>query len=213
MEMTSEEQPLHCSAVILAGGLNTRMGGRNKAFLKLDGETLLNRILTTLESIFKEIILVARDARDYGEQPCRVVEDIIDVRSSLTGVHAGLSNTTNEYIFAVPCDAPFLMPALVRLMLNEIDGQSDVIVPVYDQHYEPLCAVYGRRCLPKVEALLGRGDLTIYHLYDHIRLKTIPAEQIRQADPLMASFFNVNTPEAYKAAQKHLQCGAPLKKT
>lgn len=205
-------KPPNCSAVILAGGLNSRMGGRNKAFLKLGDRTLLGCILATLNPLFSEIILVTRNPQLYSDQPCRIVEDIIDVRSSLTGVHAGLSSASEEYIFVVPCDAPFLRPALVKLLLSEIDPASDVIAPLYDRHYEPLCAIYGRNCLPHIEDLLAQKDLTIYHLYDHIHLKTISKERIRQADPWMVSFFNVNTPEAYEMAQAHFLHGIPLEK-
>ncbi|MGB5984460.1 MAG: molybdenum cofactor guanylyltransferase [Desulfobacterales bacterium] len=202
-----------CSAVILAGGLNSRMGGRNKAFMKLGRETLLARISTVLKPLFNEVLIVTREPELYRDLPWRVVEDRLRVRSSLTGVHTGLCSAREEFIFVVPCDVPFLRAALVRLLLSEIDGDSDVIVPFHDRLYEPLCAVYGRRCIAPIEALLAKGDFTIYHLYDHIRFKPIPAERIRVADPDLISFFNVNTPEAYQRAQAHFRYGTPLEKT
>jgi len=210
--MKSDSQPnrSNCSAVILAGGLNSRMGGRNKAFLDLGPATIIERILATLQPLFAEIMIVTRDPGLYAGQPCRIVEDVIAVRASLTGVHAGLKHAREEYIFVVPCDVPFLKPALVELLLDEIDTASDAIVPVYDQHYEPLCAIYNRRCIPHIETLLAAGDLTIYHLYDHIHLKTVAASRIRRVDPGRESFFNVNTPEAYQRALAHVQHQVPL---
>lgn len=205
--------PAPCSAVILAGGLNTRMGGRNKAFLKLGPETLLERILAVLAPLFEDLLLVTREPHLYEDQPCRIVEDIIAVRSSLTGVHAGLTHARENHIFVVPCDAPFLQSALVELLLDQIDARTDGVVPVHDRRYEPLCAVYGRRCIAPIETLLSQGDRTIYHLYDHIRLKPISADQIRRADPAMISFFNVNTPEAYQRAKAHFRYGTSLEKT
>ena len=180
MGATSQGEPVRpCSAVILAGGLNTRMGGRNKAYLKLGATTLLERILATLRPLFPEIIIATREPQSYQGHACRIVADRIDVRSSLTGVHAGLSSAREDFIFALPCDAPFLQPALIELLLGEIDPAFDVVVPRHDQRYEPLCAVYSRRCIAPIEVLLAQGDLTIYHLYDQVRLKTIPEYRIR----------------------------------
>ena len=47
-----------CTGVILAGGLNTRFSGKEKAFLKIDGMCILDRVLDTFKAVFHEIILV-----------------------------------------------------------------------------------------------------------------------------------------------------------
>lgn len=41
--MPAPPRPPGCSAVILAGGLNSRMGDLNKAFLKVGGVDILDR--------------------------------------------------------------------------------------------------------------------------------------------------------------------------
>jgi len=50
----------NCCAAILSGGRNTRMEGRNKAFLEVDGRTILDRLIATLSPMFPEIVLVTR---------------------------------------------------------------------------------------------------------------------------------------------------------
>lgn len=187
-----------CCAVILAGGRNSRMGGRNKAFLKVGGETILERVLSRLRLFFDEILLVTRAPELYQERSVEVVGDVFEARSSLTGVHAGLARARAEYAFVVPCDAPFLHPNLIRLLLSELDPSADVIVPFHDGRYEPLCAIYSKNCIGPIEEQLKRNDFKIYHFFDKICLKTLPAERIRSADPEMRSFFNVNTPDAYQ---------------
>lgn len=196
-------QPLQptCCAVILAGGRNTRMDGRNKAFLEVGGKPILDRLIGTLQPFFGEILLVTRQPELYAERPVRVVRDIIEARSSLTGVHAGLVNAGADFAFVVPCDAPFIQPALIRLLLDEIDPAVDVVVPVIDQYYEPLCAIYSKRCLGPIEAQLTRGDFKITRFFEKVRVKAIPLETIRQVDARMRSFFNINTPEALKASR------------
>jgi molybdopterin-guanine dinucleotide biosynthesis protein A len=200
---------MDCSAVILSGGLNSRMAGRNKAFLEVGGESILGRLLAGLRPHFAEILLVTRQPHLYAGFPVRVIEDIYPDRSSLTGIHAALVKARSAYIFVVPCDTPFLEPAVVRLLLGALEPRYDVVVPMLEDHYEPLCAIYSKRCVPLIEAMLERGDYKIIDLYERMRVKVLSAERIRAADPELRSFFNVNTPAALSASQKLNRDGSP----
>ena len=200
--MSHKEDEITCCAVILAGGRNSRMGGRNKAFLKIGGETILDRVVKRLRLFFDEILLVTRSPRLYRDHSVEVVEDIFEARSSLTGVHAGLTHARADCAFVIPCDAPFIRPALIRLMLSELDASLDVLVPFHNGRYEPLCAIYSKNCIDPIEAQLKRENFKIYDFFDRIRLKTLPEERIKSADPEMLSFFNVNTPEAYRRCRE-----------
>ena len=191
-----------CAAVILSGGLNSRMGGRNKAFLEVGGHSIVERLLSRLTPFFSEILLVTRQPERYRDLPARVVTDIYDARSSMTGIHAGLVQAEAGHAFVVPCDAPFLQSAMVRLLLDAWSPQWDVIVPVCDGRYEPLCAIYSKRCIPMIEAQLDRGNYRIYDFFDEVLIKKIPTEALKRADPALISFFNVNTPSAHRTSQK-----------
>lgn len=201
--MTTTAHP--CSGVILAGGLNSRMDGRNKAFLKIGGETILERILRIYGDFFDDILVVTRQPELYPDtfegHAVRVVTDIYDARSSLTGIHAGLFHARCPFAFVAACDAPFIRPELVRFLTDAIEPALDVIVPEYDGHYEPLCAIYSKRCLPLIESQLERRDFKIFNFFDEIELKTISQATILRIDPEMVSFFNVNTPEAYQKSK------------
>jgi molybdopterin-guanine dinucleotide biosynthesis protein A len=194
----SEHHPdTDCCAIVLAGGLNTRMQGRNKAFLEINGRTILDRLLGSLQSSFSEILLVTRRPDQYDGYAVRMVEDIHKGRSSLTGIHAGLVHARAAFGFAVPCDIPFLQPDLIRLMLDELDPDLDVVVPFYDGHYQPLCAIYSKRCIPLIEKQLSSSDYKISHLFERVLVKTVPVEKLMTADPKLLSFLNVNTPASY----------------
>ncbi|MDA8139366.1 MAG: molybdenum cofactor guanylyltransferase [Desulfobacteraceae bacterium] len=188
-----------CCAVILAGGRNTRMLGRNKAFLTIDGRTLLERLLETLSAIFKEIVLVTREPELYAHYPLQVVEDIFEARSSLTGIHAGLKFGAADYCFVVPCDAPLLKPELVHLLLSEIEPAVDAVIPFIGGYYEPLCAIYSKRCIAPIEAQLERGDFQIIRIFGSLNVKKVEEEKIKRVDPQLHSFLNINTPEAFES--------------
>ena len=53
------------SCVILAGGRNTRLGGQNKAFLRVQGKTIIDSIIEKLKLLFKEIIIVTNTPDEY----------------------------------------------------------------------------------------------------------------------------------------------------
>jgi molybdenum cofactor guanylyltransferase len=191
-----------CCAAILSGGRNTRMEGRNKAFLEVNGRTILDRLIVTLSPIFPEIVLVTRQPELYAGRGIRIVEDIFQARASLTGLHAALTHAQAPWIFVCPCDAPFIQPALVRLLLDSISPQVDAVVPRIGDYYEPLCAVYSKNCLAPIAAQLEREEFQIKGFFRHIRIQTIGEAQLRQVDPQLRSFLNVNTPEAYQALNK-----------
>jgi molybdenum cofactor guanylyltransferase len=198
----SERHPdVDCCAIVLAGGLNTRMKGRNKAFLDINGRTILDLLLASLQSAFSEILLVTRQPDQYGRYAFRLVKDIHKGRSSLTGIHAGLVHARAAFGFAVPCDIPFLQPDLIRLLLDELEPTLDVVVPFYDGHYQPLCAIYSRRCIPLIEKQLASSDYKISHLFERVHVKTVPIEKLKKADPELLSFLNVNTPASYEACR------------
>ena len=190
------------SAIIVSGGLNSRMGGKNKAFLKIGGKTILSRQLNLLGKLFQDIVLVTRSPHHYKDYPVHLVTDIYEARSSLTGLHAGLYYAENDFSFVIPCDAPFIQEPLIHLIMGFVEPENDVVIPFYDGHYEPLCAVYSKRCVPEIEALLNIDDFRIYNFFKNIDLKTIPKATLQEADPGLISFFNVNTPESLEQAIK-----------
>ena len=78
------------TGVILSGCLSTRFNGRNKAFLRVGGRRVLDRLYAIFSELFNEIILVTNDPMQFVEWDLTIVTDIFPVRSSLTGIHTGL---------------------------------------------------------------------------------------------------------------------------
>lgn len=190
------------AGVILAGGQGRRMGGTSKAFLEVDGIPLVERLLDVFRELFTEIVIAARDAGPYAQYGVPVALDRMEARSSLTGIHAGLSAVRAEHAFFVACDVPFLHPGLVRVLLEHVQPEADVILPrKADGYHEPLCAVYSRRCLPHITAQLRQGDYKIINFFDKVRLVDVPVARLREQDPELLSFRNLNTPEDLRQAR------------
>ncbi len=191
-----------CSGVILAGGLSTRYGGQNKAFLKVGGVRIIDRLFGVFSELFDEIIIVTNQPLDFLEWDALIVTDIFQARSSLTGIHTGLFHAGRPFAFFSACDTPFLKQEVVEVVLEEIEPADDVIVPRTSQGLEPLCAAYSRRCLKPAEDHIRAGKLKIQLALKRSRFKYVPEARLREKDPGLISFFNVNTPEDLARAEE-----------
>jgi molybdopterin-guanine dinucleotide biosynthesis protein A len=188
------------SALILAGGKNSRIG-RNKAFIRLpNGQTILQNSINILQDIFPEIIIVANRKEAYREFEVPVVEDLIKECGPLGGVFTGLCHAASQRNFVTACDMPFISPALIRLLLAE-GGTNDVVIPEVEGRVEPLFAVYSKSCIPTIFEHLQRRDFKMREALAQLRVRRVGAAAVDLVDPQHLSFFNINAPEDLKTAE------------
>ena len=184
-----------CTGVILSGGLNTRFNGQNKALIRVGQRRILDRLYDIFSDLFAEIILVTNQPLQFLDWDLTIVTDIFSVRSSLTGIHAGLFYMRNPFAFFSACDTPFLKKELVKTLVEQIENNTDIIMPETAAGYEPLCAIYSKRCLKRAEQHLKENKFKIQWAFRGHRIKYIPESKLLQKDPELISFFNINTPE------------------
>ena len=180
------------------------MQGRNKAYLEVGDLQFLDRVTRTLRKSFDEILLVTKDPSAYPQKEIRIITDVLAVQSPLSGIHAGLSNMEADYAFCIGCDTPFLKKAVVEILVNEIKPGTDVVVPYSETYFQPLCAVYSKRCAALIEAQLNEGDLKVDNLFAAVKIETISYEIFQKVDKDLISFFNVNSPEDLQYAEQLL---------
>lgn len=194
-----------CTGVILAGGQNRRFEGQNKAFLHIGGKRIIDRLLEVYRQRFDQIVLVTNDPTAYMDVDALMVSDHYAVRSSLNGLHAGLYAAAHEFAFFAACDTPFVNGSLIQHMLDKIERNKDLIIPSTSAGYEPMFAVYKKSCLPAMVWQLEHERLKIQGLFRKVRVKSVAEADLRQIDPDLVSFFNVNTPEDLKRAETLLK--------
>jgi molybdopterin-guanine dinucleotide biosynthesis protein A len=192
------------TGVVLAGGMNTRFADTNKVFARLDGLPLIDRLCRCLSKFSSSLILVTNNPRAYADRDLHIVTDLFSARSALSGIHAGLFHAATPYIFICTCYMPFIKKELIELLAGEASSGADIVVPVTDHGYEPLCAVYAQKCLPAIEHQLTRGKLQIRRLFRKQRVKEVSTKRIRTIDPFFESFIKIHTPEELKIAERRL---------
>jgi molybdopterin-guanine dinucleotide biosynthesis protein A len=185
--------------VVLAGGKSRRMGAAarksGKAHMRFDRKSLIETVISRLRPLFEHVIVCSATGSEFPDLDASEVADIYANYGSIAGLHAGLSAAGPGGAFAVACDMPFVNPELVKMLMARV-GKYDVVVPrLAAQKLEPLHAVYSKACLPHVEALLQRHQLRIYDFFRDANVNYVDLEEIREIDPELRSFLNVNTPE------------------
>ena len=190
---------IEASAIILAGGKNTRMK-RNKAFLKLGEEPLIEKTVKAFKEYFQETIIVTNEPDDYEYLQVTITGDIIPGQGPLSGMHAGLIKASYTHSLIVACDMPFLEMDLA-VYLTEKVGDYDVIVPRLGHYFQPLFAVYSKKCIQPIESCLGQGITKIIAFYPLVKVKYIDQEKLAEMGVTPRVFFNINTPDELQQAR------------
>ena len=186
------------TGVVLAGGKNIRMG-RNKATLPWQQADFLHVILHRLSGVCSELIVVTNTPLSIQLPNVLAVSDIIPQCGPLSGIHAGLTYASSPTAFVTACDMPYLQPAAVAWVGSSL-GEWDAVAPDDGNFREPLFACYAKTCIPIIERLLAQGIRKTQTLFDHIRYKSVPVDELRRFDHSLRLLQNINAPEDYERA-------------
>ncbi|OAI45760.1 hypothetical protein AYO43_07660 [Nitrospira sp. SCGC AG-212-E16] len=195
---------IEVTGVLLAGGKSRRMG-EDKRYLVVGGETLLERGLGVLRSVFQEVLVViAQDSPPVGVD-ARVVRDLVPECGSLGGLYTGLMQATTPCIFVVACDMPFLEEAVIAEFTRR-RATADIVMAKLAARLHPMHALYGKQCLPVLEQMIQARQLKIQELVLHtsLRVQYVTETDLLAIDPSGRSFQNVNTPADLEAARSLL---------
>lgn len=185
----------NASAIILAGGRSSRMGTA-KALLAFGGEPLIVHVIRALNNLFAEIVVVAAPDQQLPQLPATIVCDEVAYQGPVGGIYYGLCSAHSEFSFVTSCDVPFLNLSLIAHLIGKI-GDCDVVVPYWQDRFQPLHAVYRAELVSHLKRQLERAELRPIFLYDKVRTCKVQEEEIRRFDPKGLSFFNMNTPNDY----------------
>jgi molybdopterin-guanine dinucleotide biosynthesis protein A len=185
--------------LVLAGGLARRMGGGDKALIRIGNETILERALARLTPQVSGIVLNANgDASRFAFSKLPVVADSIpDFAGPLAGILAGLdwvaaNRPGTEWIVSVPGDCPFLPRDLVaKLHAARITHGKLLACAKSGDWRHPVVGLWHvslREDLRHAVTVEDLRKIEVWTARHGIALAEWPTEPV---DP----FFNVNAPE------------------
>ena len=184
------------TAIILAGGKNTRMGGLDKSMLPVRGVPMIRHIVTQLESHFGEILIGADDLGKYNFLGHRIIQDELKGLGPLMGIYSCLLSSVNDLNFITACDIPDIRIDFISNML-ELSAGADIVIPVSGiDDYEPLHAIYRKSVIPAARELLKENKLKISGLFGIVETKFIPFDG-------RGWYYNLNYRDDYEKYTKH----------
>lgn len=193
-------------AIILAGGLSTRMGGGNKALQILAGETLLTRVIARLRPQCGVLAINANgDAEQFDEYELPVIADgFAGFAGPLAGVLAGMEWAAAEgaeNVVTVSVDTPFLPEDLVH-RLREARGRNGIAVAASADasgrlRDHPTCGLWPVNLREELREALESG----LHRVGQFAASYNPGRAVFDSNPI-DPFMNLNTPEDLAQASR-----------
>ena len=175
------------------------MGGADKAFLEVGGETLIARAVRRLAPQVGMLAISSNgDPARFGPGLAVLPDTVGGFAGPLAGVLAGLDWAAGEgldRLATVAVDTPFFPEGLVARL--EAAGPPAIAASgeAGDPRLHPVCALWPVACRDRLRDWLASGERKVMLFAE--------AEQARTVlFPDEAAFFNVNSPEDLEAARR-----------
>lgn len=186
------------SGFVTAGGRSSRMG-RDKAWLELGGQTMIERVIAALNPVTTSVAVIANSS-EYEQLGLPVYSDAHIGIGPLEAIRVALATARTPRVVLVGCDLPFVTAELFSFLLS-LKGDYQAIVPVgADERLEPLCAVYSTAALEPVTHLIKSGGRKVSMLFEQIPTRLVTFSEISHLPGAELFFENVNTQEEYLRA-------------
>jgi molybdopterin-guanine dinucleotide biosynthesis protein A len=191
------------SAAVLAGGSGKRLNGIVKSKIVIEGKTIISRIIETFGDTFDEIMIVTNMPGEFSEfSDCKIIGDQYLNKGPLGGIHSALKNSSNESLFIVAGDMPFLRKEIITKQIdcfNNLD--CDILIPEIDNFIEPLHGIYRKSVSLKLEEFLETGkNCAIHEFFKIVNVKYLDfggSEESKKA------FTNINSPSDIFNIRQH----------
>lgn len=155
------------SGVILAGGAHRGMKGENRAFLVVDGQTLIERQIREMKSCCSDLTIVTNEPQLFlrsVDRDIRIITDYYAEKGLLSGMHAGLALAKNRHVWLLGCHMPNPSANAAKLQLSHMHEGTDAVLPVVRGAVHPLHGIYDRSNAERIGRLLDGGitDVSLF---------------------------------------------------
>jgi len=181
---------------ILAGGQSRRMG-TDKWKLVLEGQSFVERIASEMAVVASSVTLVGTTGATL-EAKLKTVPDVYPQWGALGGVHAALTDCSEEWALVVACDLPFVTRELFAKLASLRDNY-DAVAPVQaDQIPQPLCALYRvEPCRRQAAQMINSGERKPIALLQSVRTRWVTFPELEDIAGASSFFDNINTRQDY----------------
>jgi molybdopterin-guanine dinucleotide biosynthesis protein A len=179
------------TGVLLAGGRSSRFGS-NKALALWRGKFLIQHARETLFSVFPDCLLVTNSPEQYVFLNMPMIKDRYQDMGPLAGIHAALHHSGKPWIFVIGCDMPAVTPELITFLCGLAKEEFEAVIPWPKTGAEPLCGLYHKTALAKIELQLKNKKGQITELLQKLCVRKVKEEEFQIITGGSQAFFNVN---------------------
>ncbi len=186
------ESETSVTALILAGGRATRMGGTDKGLVPLAGKSMIEHVLDRISPQVDSLLINAnRNIASYSALGPEVVQDTLEgFQGPLAGMLAGLDACNGPLLITAPCDSPTPPADYVTRMLQALDDSGASIAVAHDgKRLQPVFCLLKKELASSMRDFLLGGDRKI-----DLWFSQHPMVEVSFADQAEA-FANVNNPD------------------
>jgi len=180
------------TAVILAGGMGSRMGGRDKGQIQLNGQPLIEYVIEAIRPQVATILINANRHHAFYEQYGYPVlsDELQDYQGPLAGFATGMHAAATSHIVTVPCDGPLLATDLVERLIHALQNEQAELAVAHDgDRLQPVYALIPVNMLDSLNVFLASNQRKIDRWYAQHTMAIADFSDVAQ------TFLNVNTPE------------------
>jgi len=203
---------LDFTAIILSGGKSIRLG-EDKAFLRINNLTIVERIYNLLQNIFPEVLIISNESNNYKFLTNKIFNDIYVGFGPLSGIHSGLFHSETENNFIISCDMPFVNHDAINFIISQ-NSNHDIIIPKSKNKFHSLCGIYKKTCLANSENLLksasskintqnGKTKVKLFDLINSVNTNFLEISNEKFFNDDL--FFNMNSIEDYEYVKSKLK--------
>ncbi|MDY6966397.1 MAG: molybdenum cofactor guanylyltransferase [Halobacteriota archaeon] len=199
------------SAVILGGGKSSRFNYTDKSFINFERKPLLKHVIESVSGVVDELIIAIQDEDKICDIEkmfdVKVVIDRVKGFGPVAGISAGLKASSTEYSIILACDMPYTNREVISLLFDRAEGYDAAIPKWEDELIEPLYAVYRRESMIKAtKNAIEEGKHKVSYPISRLpEINYVPIKVIREIDPELKSFININTPKDLNKLSNNLK--------
>lgn len=190
------------TAIVLAGGRGSRMGGVDKGLVLLKGRPMVEHVLERLRPQVGAVLINAnRNLERYAAFGCPVVPDREGgFLGPLAGMASGMAAAGTPFVVTAPCDSPFIGPDLVaRLASALMRDAADIAVAHDGSRTHPVFLLLRRDLLADLDAFLTSGGRKIDLWFARHRLALADFRDCPEA------FVNINDASEHRNIEGQLK--------
>lgn len=187
------------TGVVLAGGRATRMGGKDKGLLELNGKPLWRHVADALTGQVTTLVISANRNLDIYQASGYTVypDSMADFPGPLAGMLSVMQQSDSEWFLFCPCDTPFIPTCLAERFLHH-PGDAPVVWVNDGERDHPAIALVNRKLIPALHHYLTSGERRVMVFMRHCGGHAVDFSDMKPA------FINVNTMDDLRSMQEHL---------